>query len=214
MKLMDIVIPIVFPDYLIAVSTPSPRLRVPDLLPGFDIFPDMVRIPATSQRVPELGHAGVMFIDGRSGLTKYYEYGRYDRAELGLTRRVPVPDVRMGFDGHPTKVTLGGSLTKVSIEAGHGGRISGAYIPVPGKFPAMLAYAQRRIRENGNRNREPYSILKNSCIHFTKAVLEAAAVDTPVMIDPRPNSYIEELRDEFPKLDFVRQHSLRIDGRN
>jgi hypothetical protein len=212
---MDIVIPIVFPDYLIAVTTPSSRLRVPDLLPGFDVFPGVIRIPATTHKLPELGHAGVMFINGSSGLTKYYEYGRYDRAQLGLARRVPVPDVRMGADGHPTKSTLSGSLSRVSTEAGHGGRISGAYIAVPGRFQAMLEYAQRRVRDNGNRNREPYHLATNSCIHFTKAVVEAAGVATPIMVDPRPNSYIEELRDEFPKLDFVRStSSLTIEGRH
>ena len=38
----DVVIPIVFPDYLIAVNTPPTRIEVPDLLPGFDV-PDAVR---------------------------------------------------------------------------------------------------------------------------------------------------------------------------
>lgn len=45
----DIVIPIVFPDYLIAVDTPKTRLAIPDLLPGIDILPESVEIPETKK---------------------------------------------------------------------------------------------------------------------------------------------------------------------
>ena len=41
--------------------------------------------------------------------------------------------------------------------------------------------------------REEYSLLTNNCMHFVKQTLEAAGVNTPIMIDPRPNSYIDEL---------------------
>ena len=33
-----------------------------------------------------------------------------------------------------------------------------------------------------------------------KRVLEAGGVDTPWMLDPRPNSYIDELRNQYKKL--------------
>ncbi len=44
-------------------------------------------------KVPDLGHAGVLFIQdrGKTGSTKYYEYGRY-RSNKGETRRRPMPD--------------------------------------------------------------------------------------------------------------------------
>jgi len=73
----DVVIPIVFPDYLISVNTPTTRLPIPDLWPWGDILPDDVEVPATRNRLPELGHAGVLFISGARGTTKYYEYGRW-----------------------------------------------------------------------------------------------------------------------------------------
>ena len=82
---MDFVIPIVFPDYLIVVNERPVDIRIPDLIPGRDLFPDFIRVPVT--KLPDLGHAGVLFIKGRSGTTKYYEYGRYDRAALGWVMR-------------------------------------------------------------------------------------------------------------------------------
>ena len=53
----DIAIPIVFPDYLIAVNTPKTKVKVPDLIPGFDLFPDAVVILETKNKLPERGHA-------------------------------------------------------------------------------------------------------------------------------------------------------------
>jgi hypothetical protein len=38
-----------------------------------------------------------------------------------------------------------------------------------------------------------YDILVNNCASFQGDVLEAGGVDTPLMIDPRPESYINEL---------------------
>ena len=75
MPTTDAVIPLVFPDYLIAVNTPAKTIRVPDLIPGLDLLPDRLTVPSTKNKVPELGHAGVLFLSGESGVTKYYEYG-------------------------------------------------------------------------------------------------------------------------------------------
>lgn len=37
-----------------------------------------------------------------------------------------------------------------------------------------------------------------------KSALEAAGVDMPYLLDPRPNSYIAEIRDNYPDLDYSR----------
>ena len=97
----DVVIPIVFPNYMISVNTPRTSISIPDLLPGFDILPDSLKIPETKNKVPELGHAGVLFINSVTGTTKYYEYGRYSL--LGMVRKLPIRDVRVSHDGHPEK---------------------------------------------------------------------------------------------------------------
>lgn len=90
----------------------------------------------------------------------------------------------------------------ISRKAGKGGRISGAYIEVENKYDAMLKYATTRMAMNNNQNRERYDITSYSCVHFIKGVMETAGIDTPWMLDPRPNSYIEEIQDDYPKLEY------------
>lgn len=192
----DVVIPLVFPDYLIAINTPPTKV---DILPWIDF--DNFVIPGTRNRVPELGHAGILLIEGSSGCTKYYEYGRYDEANLGLVRKLSVPDVVMK-DNKPTFESLKKTLREIARQAGQGGRITAVYIEVSNKYEAMLKYAQLRQKQNSNPKRKPYSIMTNSCIHFTKEVSEKGGIETPWMIDPRPNSYIGEFRTVFPKLDY------------
>jgi hypothetical protein len=193
----DIAIPIAFPDYLIAVETPKTSFKIPDLLPGINILPDKVEIPQTKNKVPELGHAGILFINGRTGTTKYYEYGRYS-SDFGNVRKLSIRDVKIGNDGHPTKPSLTYTLSQISAKSGHGGRISAAYIEVPGKYQAMLDYCVKRAGSKAT----AYSIFSNSCNHFMQGTLIAAGVDVPGMVDPRPTSYIEEIRDDFRDLDY------------
>ncbi|MFD1215131.1 hypothetical protein [Microbulbifer celer] len=197
----DIAIPIVFPDYTIAVNTPRARIKIPDLLPGIDILPDDIEIPETRNKVPELGHAGILFINGSTGTTKYFEYGRY--GPKGIVRKHTIRNVKY-IGEHPEKSSLTYVLSQISIKAGHGGRISGAYIEVPGKYQAMLDRANKRLLENKNPSRKPYDLFSNSCNHFMKQILEAADVSMPYMVDPRPNSYIEEIRAQFNDLDYSR----------
>jgi len=206
----DIAIPIVFPDYLISVNTPKTHISIPDLIPGYDLLPDEVEVPGTKNKLPELGHAGILFINGISGTTKYYEYGRYG-GSLGAVRKLSIRDVKMQKD-HPTKATLSYTLSQISVKSGQGGRISGAYIEVPKQYKAMLAYAEKRKLDNRNLKRKPYDLFSNSCNHFMKGVLEAAGVDVPYMFDPRPNSYIDELRSSFKDLDYIKSsHTLKIE---
>lgn len=199
----DIVIPIVFPDYLITVETPRQTVKIPDLLPGIDILPDKVEIPETKNKVPELGHAGVLFIHGGTGTTKYYEYGRY-RTDFGNVRKLTIRNVKLSRDGHPTKPTLTYTLSQISAKSGHGGRISAAYIEAPGKYQAILDYCLRREKDTAT----PYSIWTNSCNHFMQGALLAAGVKVPSMIDPRPTSYIEEIREVFKDLDYSHKKNL------
>lgn len=70
-----------------------------------------------------------------------------------------------------------------------------------------------RMQENSNPNRKKYDLISNSCNHFMKGVLDAAGVDTPYMFDPRPNSYIAEIRLDYPKLDYSRaEHKLVVEN--
>jgi len=194
----DIVIPIVFPDYRILVNLLKQEV---DLIPyvAFDNF----TIPDYKDKLSNLGHAGVLFINGKSGLTKYFEYGRYDPpANLGLVQKIRnLPDAVIN-EGKVELSSLKKVLKKISRVSGQSGRISGVYIEVENKFDSMLEYAQLRKSQNASPNRKPYDLLLNSCIHFVKDVTARAGVENPWMIDPRPNSYIGEFRDDYLDLDF------------
>jgi hypothetical protein len=205
----DFVVPVVFPDYLIVVVERPIEVRVPDLIPGTDLFPHYIRIPAT--KLPDLGHAGVLFIKGSTGATKYYEYGRYDRAKLGLVMRRPIPDVTIK-NKLPTRASLAVTLRNISRQAGQNTRISGAFIGLPdGSYEKMLVYAQSRLRDNTNAKREPYSLTSNSCLHFMKGTAEAGGADMPWVIAPWPDAYIERVRSSFPPLDYQpKAHLLQV----
>jgi RHS repeat-associated protein len=52
------------------------------------------------------GHAGVLGYDDKTGDTRYYEYGRYDKEGKGKVKRRSVPDLEIGQDGQPTQESL------------------------------------------------------------------------------------------------------------
>jgi uncharacterized protein RhaS with RHS repeats len=164
------------------------------------VFKDY-KISALGVKWSGLGHAGILLIDNKTGTTKYYEYGRYDKEGKGLVRQRTVSDVVMDKNGMPTKESLTKVLGEISKEAGKGGNITGAYIKND-NFKEMNDYAHDRKSENSDPNREGYNITGNNCGTFMKETLGAGKVDTPTMIDPRPNSYIEELRDKYPDVDY------------
>src|SRR5688500_11770260 len=207
---MDVVIPIVFPDYKIAVNTPKKSITIPKIpswVPGQKHLPTLPReiviLPPTKQKLPYLGHAGVMIINGKSGLSKYYEYGRYDAAALGEVKRRKISDVKIAKDGRPTHKSLTKTLGEISKDAGQKGPISAAYIEVAdGKFADMLKYCQLREGENSNPSRAPYTLTQNSCMHFAMEVAEAGGAKIPWIFDPRPNSFIGEVQAKHPALEF------------
>lgn len=205
----DIVIPIVFPDYKISVNVPTHEF---DWIPyvSFDDF----STPSFNDKFSNLGHAGVLFINSKNGITKYFEYGRYDRpALLGIIQKIKnLPDVIIK-NGSVDLISLKKVLNKISRVSGQSGRISGVYIEVDNKFDAMLNYARQRKSQNAFPKRKPYDLLTNSCIHFVKNVTQKAGVDTPWMFDPRPNSYIGEFRDDFKDLDYnLKSNTLSIES--
>lgn len=174
---------IAFPDYQISVDTPD---WIPQSAKDFLGMKDSVKVSG-------LGHAGVLLIDHKTGYTKYYEYGRYDREGRGMVRTRSVPNVKMGKDGQPTPESLNRVLLKISQQSGQGTRIEGAYFKND-QFKAMNDYATSRMAENGDPNRSTYDICSNNCSTFAKQTIEAGGEDMPVMIDPRPNSYIDEAK--------------------
>lgn len=198
----DFVFPLVFPEYLIAVPRPSVKIDLPDFLPFDEVIEDVLDDKTT--KVPELGHAGVLFIGdrGKKGITKYYEYGRY-RSNKGETRRRPMPDCSYK-DGKPEIKSLRKVFQHISTVAGQQGRVSGVSIEVPGKYQTMLSYCKGRVKQNANPRRRAYSIMDYSCVTFVKDVVKAAGVAYEgSMFDARPISYINGLQSDYADIEYV-----------
>lgn len=158
-------------------------------------FPDY-KITTPIGKIGGLGHAGIILIDNKTGNTRYFEYGRYDKQNMGLVRTRQVPNVTMEKNGVPTSESLKKLLSAVSKVGGDGTRIEGTYIK-NNSYKEMLQYATNRMNQNSESSRDKYSLISNNCTTFCKSTLEAGGENTPSIIDPRPNSYINELRDTF-----------------
>lgn len=206
--MQDLIIPIVFPEYRISITTPQANV---DLFPwvNFDNF----TIPSTKQKLSNLGHAGVLLVNGKSGVTKYFEYGRYDPPEFkGVIRKVPLPDAKVDQNGVVFS-SLIPPLHRISEVAGQNGRLEAVLLKATNVFSKLNQMILFRKTQNINPKRQPYDIASNSCVHFVKWVVKASGNTPPWMVDPRPNSYIGEFRDDYPDLDYSpKSKLLKVEG--
>lgn len=116
-----------------------------------------------------LGHAAVIAVDERTGNTRYYEYGRYDKAGKGIVRREPVPNVVIGKDGKPTKASLEKLYSYVSEHYGEGKKVKPEY-HAGADYQKIVNFAEGRMHDP---NRKPYGIIGNNCKTFARQAIEA-----------------------------------------
>ena len=165
------------------------------------VFPDY-KIQTPIGKLSGIGHAGIVTIDSK-GHAKYFEYGRYDEANKGIVREKTVPSVTMK-DGKPTQDSLNNLMKSVSDQAGHGGKIEGAYFTADDKqTQKMNDYAQGRLEQNNDPNRTPYSLDDNHCGTFMDKTIEAGGINLPGTGDHWPNHQIGPLQnDAGDKVEF------------
>jgi len=166
-------------------------------------FPDY-KITVGKKQYKHLGHAGVLLIDNKTGLTKYYEYGRYDKEGKGKVRKITISNVTIGKDGKPTQESLNKVLKQISNKAGQKGKIEGAYVESD-KFKEMDDYAKQRLNENSDPKRRSYQLFFNNCGTFADDVIKQDSEvkkKAPVILDPRPVSIIKEYQKKFTKITY------------
>ena len=73
-----------------------------------------------------VGHAGALLISS-TGLTKYYEFGRYPPGVAGRVRSVTVPTTVSDANGKATPDSLKAVLSKLASSSGKNTRIRAAY---------------------------------------------------------------------------------------
>ena len=175
------------------------------------VFPDYMVDTETIAGKMRLGHAGVLLIDNKTGLTKYYEYGRYPTKDgtKGRVRNVRVSDVVIGDDGRPTQESLTKVLKEISEKSGKGGRIEGAY--TYGDFKTMNDFASALLKQSNpeykeyDKDRKPYKLLNNNCATFACDVLKQIGLtqqEAPWILDPRPSNYASEYQNEFDSVSY------------
>lgn len=182
----DFVIPVVFPDYLIHID-------------GYEaeIFGRKITIPP--QKAPYLGHAGVLIVNGKTGLTKYYEYGRY--GPNGKTRSGLIPDVTLK-GGMITESSLKKTLRTVSSNHGQSGRIAG--VVLRGKvFDQALAWLKAKETENSSPARQAYDLGDHNCMTFVADLVDHIGLDSPfrppVVV---PSAYMKLFQLSNPDLEY------------
>ena len=166
-------------------------------------FPEY-KIKVLGKEQKHLGHSGVLLIDNKSGLTKYYEYGRYDDANFGIVRNLRVPDVIIGNDGKPTNESLEKVLKSISQKAGHDGPIEGAYVQSD-DFTSMNEYAKELMKQNSNPKREKYNPVNNNCSTFAEDVLKQDKTVREKAPRPwvnRPNGVIKLWQKRFERISY------------
>ena len=201
-------------------------------------FPDfMAHSDEINTNVPS-GHAGILIVNGANGVTAYYEYGRYDPANIGLVRQQHIPNATSGSG--LTVRALKPAFQQLSAVSGHGGRLRAAWIELPtGSSAPMIHYAEQRMALNSHPDRPRYEIATNNCCTFARDVAAAggASVGMPIgagayilqgtifphiaelfgslvwtMSSPVPNAFIEQLQQSFPGLQYRPQNQWSSEG--
>lgn len=141
-------------------------------------------------------------IDNKTGTTKYFEYGRYDKENFGTVIKRTVSDVVIDKFGKPTIGSLNKTLGEISQKAGHGGRIQGAYINSD-KFKEMHSFALSKQTLADKQEGKRYKLFGNNCGHFAdKTIRQDNSIKTPLLIDPRPTSMIDRYQSVFQDISY------------
>ena len=177
----DFLIPLVFPDYEITVDEEQQKSFL-----GFS-FTEKIKIPL-------LGHAGVLLVNGETGLTKYYEYGRYRNATPpGIVRKGALPDCKI-VNGQISETSLKKVLKKISADHGHSGNISGVVLRGD-FFDEALLWLKEKVAENDLPTRAPYELYTHNCMTFVIDLADHLELDPswkpPVVV---PTAYMEQFQ--------------------
>ncbi len=115
-----------------------------------------------------LGHAAVIAIDEKTGYTKYYEYGRYDKENRGIVLRRGVPNVTIK-DGVPTEESLQNLYSNASKNWAKGSPTFTIYYD-SADYNDVVAYAER---VKADPNRSDYMLYFNDCMSFANDAIDA-----------------------------------------
>lgn len=103
-----------------------------------------------------------------TGATKYFEYGRYDKADFGLVRNRKVPDLVIK-NGGPTPESLDNLYRTISERYGESRNVTARYYP-DAHYQKVIDFALQRMHD---KKRAPYNFWYNNCKTFAQGAIDA-----------------------------------------
>jgi RHS repeat-associated protein len=136
-----------------------------------------------------LGHAGVVFVE-KDGTTHYFEYGRYPNGDQpvadGIVRGAATPggvtpSVERDASGNITQDSMNALLSTLSARDGKGTQAEALVIQTTtAEDESILTYLKARQAENGDPNRQKYSLWTgHNCGTFACEAMSHAHMQTP-----------------------------------
>ncbi|WP_181014735.1 hypothetical protein [Aeromonas sp. ASNIH4] len=151
-----------------------------------------------------LGHAGVLLVNGTTGQTRYYEYGRYPDPkafEPGIVRGSIKQPVELD-SGMIVESSFKSTLHEISQSHGQSSNIAG--VVMRGYFyEKALDWINKKRRENHSPTKEAYGLFQNNCMTFVIDLAEHLGLDTywrpPIVV---PTLYAEQFQLQYTDLDY------------
>ncbi|WP_050566696.1 hypothetical protein [Vibrio jasicida] len=183
----DYVIPIVYPDYLVAIPPEFQELW------GVKIL----------DKKEQFGHAGALIINGKTGLSKYYEYGRYEQfGTLGGVNNVGISDAVIE-DGRITESSLANIMSELSQDAGQGGRIE-AVVFIGDYYDKAYEWLTDPKGPYRSPDRQAYDVTDFNCMQFVLDLLNALDIETHwTGFIVKPDDEMEELQEDYKDLRYT-----------
>ncbi|CAM3987879.1 hypothetical protein VA7868_04621 [Vibrio aerogenes CECT 7868] len=194
----DFIIPIVYPDYLVHIDPEDRGIWGINILDEREAF----------------GHAGILIINGQSGISKYYEYGRYDKGKFGLINKESISDAVVK-NGRITESSLTKIMKELSDKSGQHGRIE-AVIIIGNYYDKAFKWLNDPTGPYRNPTRQKYNVRNFNCIQFVLDLLDALSIEThwPGFISI-PDEEMEELQEDYRDLKYNPQtNKITIENEN
>ena len=186
-NLGDFIFPIVYPDYQVYI-------------------PEKYRLSVLNYELigskEKLGHAGVLIINGQDGVSKYYEFGRYDKEERGIVRNVKIQNAIIK-DYKITESSLSNILDELSKTAGQNGRIESAVF-IGDYYKKAYNWLTNDNNPYRRNDRDEYNILNFNCMKFVLDLLDhlEIPINWPGLF-VKPDQEIAELQDDYIDLRYT-----------
>jgi len=116
-----------------------------------------------------LGHAGVLAIDAGTGLTKYFEYGRY-ASNFGQVEQRTIPNVTIGADGRPTSDSVTHLYSYLSKHFGKRRPVRATYYRIA-NYHLIVQFALGRMYDKHRRAYSWNPLDPNDCWSFVQEAI-------------------------------------------